>query len=73
MRDKKVREAFHTHLRYHRLNVQFDNNKLRLDDIQSISKVRLKVQEDESSCKTINNITRCITASLFYFKLDSIP
>jgi len=73
MRDKKVREAFQGHPRYHRLNVQFEGDEPRLDDIQSIPDVKLKVQDDPSVCETIDNIARCMIASLFFFELDSMP
>ncbi|KAK1754174.1 patatin-like phospholipase-like protein [Echria macrotheca] len=73
MRDKKVREAFQSHPRYHRLNVQFEGDEPRLDDVQSIPDVKLKVQDDPSVCETIDNIARCMIASLFYFELDSRP
>ena len=73
MRDRKVREAFQTHPRYHRLNVQFEGDEPRLDDIQSIPDIKSKVQDDQLVCKTIDNIARCMVASLFYFELDSMP
>jgi len=73
MRDKKVRQAFQAYPRYHRLNIQFDDDEPRLDDIQSIPGVISKAQEDNSLSETIENIARCVVASLFYFELDSVP
>jgi hypothetical protein len=45
----------------------------RLDDIQSIPKLQLKAQEDSSASKVIKNIACYAIASIFYFKLTSLP
>jgi hypothetical protein len=73
MRDGKVREAYHSHPGYHRLNVAFDGEEPRLDDVMSIPGLKSKVQGDDSISDAIDNIARCMVASLFYFELDSIP
>jgi hypothetical protein len=73
MRDKKVRQAFHAHPRYHRLDVKFDGEETRLDDIASIPELELKVQGDASLSNPIENVAQCVIAALFYFELDFIP
>jgi hypothetical protein len=73
MRDKNVRQAFLSHPRYHRLNIQFDGDEPRLDDAQSIPLLKTIAEKDESVSDSIENIARCVIASLFYFELDSIP
>ncbi|KAH7111317.1 phospholipase [Dendryphion nanum] len=73
MRDGKVRQAYHSHPRYHRLNVTFDGEEPQLDDIMSIPGLKSKVQEDESTSDAIDHVARCLIASLFYFELDSKP
>ncbi|KKY22693.1 putative patatin-like phospholipase [Phaeomoniella chlamydospora] len=73
MRDKKVRQAFQTHPRYHRLDVQYDHNEPRLDDVRSIPELKSKVGTDDSLTYLIENVARVMVASLFYFELDSIP
>ncbi|SCN98200.1 uncharacterized protein FFNC_10015 [Fusarium fujikuroi] len=40
MRDKKLRQAYQGHPKYHRLNVQFDEDEPRLDDVHSIAELR---------------------------------
>ncbi|PVH69548.1 hypothetical protein DL98DRAFT_624539 [Cadophora sp. DSE1049] len=72
MRDRYVKQVFRTHPRYHRLDTEFDDEMLRLDNIKSIHKLQLKAQEDNSVSKVIDNITRCAIASRFYFELDSV-
>ncbi|KAF4451419.1 putative patatin-like phospholipase [Fusarium austroafricanum] len=73
MRDKKVRQAFQGHPRYHRLNVQFDGDEPRLDDVHSIPELKCKAEQDQSISREIDNVARCFVASLFYFELDSLP
>lgn len=73
MRDKKLRQAFQAHPRYHRLNVQFDGEEPRLDDVHSIPRLRYKAEEDESISERIERVAHCFIASLFYFELDSLP
>ena len=73
MRDRKVRQAFKTHPRYHRLDVKFDHVEPRLDNARSIPELKSKVQADHLISKLIDSIVRCLVASLFYFELDSIP
>ena len=43
MRDKKVRQAFHAHPRYYRLDVEFDGEEPKLDDVMSIPELKSKV------------------------------
>ncbi|KAF1948543.1 patatin-like phospholipase-like protein [Byssothecium circinans] len=73
MRDKKVKQAFIAHPRYHRLNIEFDGEEPKLDDTMSIPELKSKVKGDHSLSDAIDNIARCVVASLFYFELDSIP
>ncbi|KAH7108826.1 phospholipase, partial [Dendryphion nanum] len=73
MRDGKVRQAYHSHPRYHRLNVKFDGEEPQLDDIMSIPILESKAQGDGSISNAIDRVARCIIASLFYFELDSKP
>ncbi|KAF4434342.1 putative patatin-like phospholipase [Fusarium austroafricanum] len=73
MRDKKLRQAFQGHPRYHRLNVQFDGDEPRLDDVHRIPELRCKAEQDQSISREIDSVARCFVASLFYFELDSLP
>lgn len=73
MRDKKIRQIFETHPRYHRLDFKFDGPEPRLDDTSSMSELTSKVQADHTLSNAVRNIARCMIASLFYFKLDSLP
>ena len=73
MRDKKIRQVFLTNPRYHRLDTEFEQGEPRLDDTKNMPELKLKVQVDESLSETIDNIVRCMLASLFYFELESIP
>ena len=73
MRDRKIRQAFKTHPRYHRLDVKFDHIEPRLDDARSIPELKSTVQADYLISKLIDSIIRCLIVSLFYFELDSIP
>ena len=72
-RDAKLREAFQTHPRYHRLNVQFDGSEPRLDDVQAIPNMKVAVDQDDLLSKQIDQVAQCLIASLFYFELDAIP
>ncbi|KAF2182627.1 hypothetical protein K469DRAFT_711798 [Zopfia rhizophila CBS 207.26] len=80
MRDKPVRRAYKTTRRLfqilhrvHRLSIDFEGAEPRLDDTRSMPVLKEKVQRDHSLSKKIDDITRCVVASLFYFELDSIP
>ena len=73
MRDRKIRQAFQTHSRYHRLDIEFDHAEPRLDDRRSIPGLKSKVQTDDSISEVIDSVARCMIASLFYFELDSRP
>jgi hypothetical protein len=73
MRDRQVKQVFRTHPRYHRLDTEFDGAVPRLDNIQSIPELQLKAQEDSSASEVIDNIAHCAIASIFYFKLSSLP
>ena len=73
MRDRKVRQVFQTHPKYHRLNLEFEGVEPRLDDTKSIPYLKTKAQEDRSLSKVIDNIAQIMIASLFYFELDTIP
>jgi len=80
MRDKTARRAYKTVRlavqildRIYRLSTDFNATKPRLNNIRSIPKLKLKVKIDYSLSARIDTIARCIIASLFYFKLDSLP
>ncbi|KAH9204856.1 patatin-like phospholipase-like protein [Leptodontidium sp. 2 PMI_412] len=73
MRDRHVKQVFRTHPRYHRLDIEFDDELPRLDNTKSIHELQLKAEEDNSVSKIIDNIARCAIASKFYFELDSVP
>ncbi|KAI1091684.1 hypothetical protein F5B19DRAFT_493094 [Rostrohypoxylon terebratum] len=73
MRDRKVSEAFQACPRYHRLNVRFEGDEPRLDDLHSISYMESKVEQNSTLSHKVDAIARCFVASLFYFELDGIP
>ncbi|CAK7238176.1 hypothetical protein SEUCBS140593_010402 [Sporothrix eucalyptigena] len=73
MRDKKVRQAFQAHPRYHRLDVQFEGDEPRLDDAARMAEAMSVAQNDVSCSGAIDDVARSIVASLFYFELDAIP
>lgn len=73
MRDTKLRQAFQAYPRYHRLDVQFDGDEPRLDDVHRIPELRCKAEQDDSLSQKIDRVARCFIASLFYFELDSLP
>jgi hypothetical protein len=64
MRDRKIRQAFQTHSRYHRLDIEFDDAEPRLDDRRSIPELKSKVQTDDSISEVIDSVARCMVASL---------
>ena len=80
MRDKAVRRAYKIvktaskvlH-RIHRLNVDFDAEEPRLDDTESIPKLKQAVETDPALAPKIDVIARCMVSSLFYFELDTLP
>ena len=73
MRDRKIRQNFQMHPRYHRLDIEFDQAEPRLDNAKSMSELKLRVETDSLMSKSIDSIARCMIASLFYFELDSKP
>lgn len=73
MRDKKVRQAFEFNPRYHRLDVELDQNEPMLDDAKAITELKSKVEADGSLSTAVDSIVRCMVASLFYFELEAIP
>ncbi len=73
MRDGKIRQTFQTHPRYHRLDFEFDKVEPRLDDTESMSDLKRKVESDDSVSTLIHSVARCMIASLFFFELDSNP
>lgn len=73
MRDKNVRRFFLVNPRYHRLDVEFEQEIPRLDDTESMSELKSKVQDDQTISDAIDRISLCLVASLFYFELESIP
>lgn len=72
-RDRKIRQAFRLHPRYHRLDIALDEVEPRLDDVRSMSELKSKVQRDGSLSTAVDSVVRCMVASLFYFELESIP
>lgn len=73
MRDDKTREVFHGSDRYHRLNVRFNDEEPKLDDTQSMAAIKLNAEGDQSLSAAIERLASCITASLFYFELETRP
>lgn len=73
MRDRTIKDAFLSHPKYHRLDLELEDSEPRLDDVGSISELQTKAQEDESLSTVIDNVARCAIASLFYFEFDSTP
>lgn len=73
MRDKKLRQAFQSNPRYHRLDIEFDNAEPRLDDANTMAELRSKVQADSSLSQAVDSVARRMLTSLFYFELESIP
>jgi hypothetical protein len=78
-RDKIVRRACNmvgaierSSHRY-RLNVTFECDEPRLDDVDSIHTLVSKVQIDDSLSPKIHAVARCLIASLFFFELDNLP
>ena len=71
MRDGRVRQAFRTHPRYHRLDIKLGDREPRLDDIRSIPDLKSKVDADPSLPEAVNKVAEWMIASLFYFRLDS--
>jgi hypothetical protein len=65
MPNRYIKQVFRTRPRYHRLDTEFDSELPRLDDVNSIHKLKLKAQEDHSVCKIINNIAGCAIAFIF--------
>ncbi|KAM7210074.1 patatin-like phospholipase-like protein [Rhypophila decipiens] len=56
-----------------RLDLTFEGPEPKLDDIKIIPELKDMVRADEALSLAIDEISRCIIASLFYFELDSIP
>jgi hypothetical protein len=73
MRDEKTRQVFQGSGRYHRLHVRFDDKEPKLDDTQSIDAVRVNAESDQRLSAAIDRVSYCITASLFYFELETTP
>ena len=70
---KTVKLAVQILNRIHCLSTDFNATELRLDNIRSIPKLKLKVEIDYSLSAQIDTIAYYIIAFLFYFKLDSLP
>jgi hypothetical protein len=76
MQDEQVREAIQTRMIpkwYHRFNITLDGIGPRLDQAESIPDLKKMVEDDNSLSKRIDNAADCLIASLFYFKLKSMP
>jgi len=59
--------------RFFRLDVTFEGAEPKLDDVKAIPELKYMVRADKALSLAIDEISRCITASLFYFELESIP
>jgi len=77
MYNKMVKQAYKTIRlvvqilnKIHRLSIDFNAIKLRLNNIRSILELKSKVEIDYSLLARIDTITRYIIVSLFYFELD---
>ena len=80
MRDKTVRRAYKSIglaaqilPKIYRLSVDFETTEPRLDDARSIPELISKVETDQRLSASIDEVAHCLTASLFYFELDSTP
>lgn len=73
MRDRRVWHAVKDNPGFHRLDVEFDNTEPRLDDTKSMDSLKLSVQKNQSISEVVDNISRHLIASLFYFELESMP
>lgn len=72
-RDRLLTYAFQPDPGVHRLDVDFEGEEPRLDDADSISALKAKVQSDHSLSSMINVVAHRMTASLFYFELNAAP
>lgn len=59
--------------RYFRLELTFDGPEPKLDDVKAMPKIKDMVRADKDLSQVLDEISKCIIASLFYFELDSIP
>ncbi|KAK3938223.1 patatin-like phospholipase-like protein [Diplogelasinospora grovesii] len=59
--------------RFFRLDITFEGPEPKLDDVKAIPELKDMVRANEALSQAIDEISRCITASLFYFELESIP
>ena len=59
--------------RFFRLDVTFEGPEPGLDDVKIIPGLKDMVRADKALSYAIDEISRCIVASLFYFELESIP
>ncbi|KIV98622.1 uncharacterized protein PV09_09590, partial [Verruconis gallopava] len=72
-RDRLLTYAFKPDPGVHRLDVDFEGEEPRLDDVHSISALKYKVLSDLSLSSVIDVVARKLTASLFYFELNAVP
>ena len=72
-RDRLLAYAFQPDPDVHRLDVGFEGEEPRLDDADSISALKAKVQLDHSLSPIIDVVAHRMTASLFYFELNAAP
>jgi hypothetical protein len=61
------------YFKYHRLNIEFDDTKLKLNKTRNIPELKSKIQKNRLLIKIIDNIIRYVITSLFYFELNSNP
>jgi hypothetical protein len=59
--------------RFFRLDVTFEGPEPELDNVKIIPELKGMVRADKALSCAIDEISRCIVASLFYFELESIP
>ena len=58
---------------YFRFDIEFDGREPSLDNINQMKELKLQTQAEYSESKELDNLARCVVASLFYFKFESTP
>jgi len=59
--------------RYFRFDIEFDGREPSLDNINQMEGLKLRAQAEHSKSKELDNLARCVVASLFYFEFESTP
>lgn len=70
---RSIRKSAVIEERCFRLDVAFDGPEPNLDDIGAMPELKALVRADKSLSRLLDEISRFIIASLFYFELESLP